>query len=474
MNDIVPPSSFFDRTVQNLWNAWRDIAARSRSSIVHTRPDLPDDDIQRLRRHIAECLENRGGEVSARARAAELGRCFLALSSTGRKRFLEILAQDLSTDRRRIDAAIEAYQKADNPTAATEAEIALRDVLMSPRLRLLKQLTALPDGFKFLVDLRAELLSHLPANRSLIALDKDLQTLFSSWFDIGLLDLKRITWDAPASLLEKLIAYEAVHEIRSWDDLKNRLEPDRRCYAFFHPRMPNEPLIFVEVALVSGMAGNIQRLLDEKAPREDPRAADSAIFYSISNTQKGLRGISFGNFLIKQVVDDLSREMPRLKTFATLSPIPGFRRWLEHRLADGDPNLLMPAERAELRAIDSSRGAKGGLKALLANPDWHKDQVIAEALEAPLCRLAARYLVREKEGSGKPLDPVARFHLANGARVERINWLADTSPKGMRQSAGLMVNYLYKLSEIEDNHEAYSAQGKVAISSSVKSLLGRS
>ena len=473
MNQVVP-SSFFDRTVLNLRNAWRDIAARGRSSsIAQTRPDLPDDDIQRLRKHVVECLENRGGEVSARARAAELGRCYLALSPAGRKRFLQVLAQEFSTDRSRIDTAIRTYQAAEDTAAAIDAEIALRDALVSPRLRLLMQLTALPDGFKFLVDLRAELLSHIASDRSLIALDKDLQTLFASWFDIGLLDLKRITWDAPASLLEKLIAYEAVHEIRSWGDLKNRLDSDRRCYAFFHPRIPNEPLIFVEVALVEGMSGNIQRLLDETAPRDDPQSADSAIFYSISNTQRGLRGISFGNFLIKQVADDLSRDLPGLKTFATLSPIPGFRKWLERKLADGEPNLLTTAERSRLKGLDPSRGAKGGLKALLARPDWHESPEIAEVLEPALRRLAARYLVREKV-AGKPLDPVARFHLANGARVERINWLADTSPKGLRQSAGLMVNYLYKLNEIEDNHEAFSGQGKIAMSSSVKALLGRS
>jgi malonyl-CoA decarboxylase len=235
--------------------------------------------------------------------------------------------------------------------------------------------------------------------------------------------------------------------------------------------MPLEPLIFVEVALVKGMTGTIQRLLDETAPSENLGNVDTAIFYSISNTQKGLRGISFGNFLIKQVVDDLAKDLPRLKTFATLSPMPGFRAWLEGKLAAGEPNLLTSAERRKLKTVAPIKSAKGGLKSLLQREDWHADPAVAGVLEQPLTRLAARYLVAEKS-DGAPIDPVARFHLANGARIERINWLADTSAKGLQQSAGLMVNYLYALGEIEDNHEAFSGHGKIATSAAVRSLLG--
>jgi malonyl-CoA decarboxylase len=281
--------------------------------------------------------------------------------------------------------------------------------------------------------------------------------LFTSWFDIGLLTLERIDWGSPAALLEKLIAYEAVHEIQSWTDLKNRLDSDRRCYAFFHPRMPGEPLIFVEVALVAGMADNIQKLLDERAPHVDPATADAAIFYSISNTQTGLRGISFGNFLIKRVVDSLSHELPNLKSFATLSPIPGFRAWLDRQLADGESALLTPAKKSDLQAV-------------LADPAWAQEEAIAGALAPTMRRLCAYYLLQEKS-NGQPLDPVARFHLANGARVERLNWLADSSPKGLQESAGLMVNYLYRLVDIETNHEAYVAEGRIAAAPAVKSLL---
>jgi malonyl-CoA decarboxylase len=469
----VPPvsPSFFDRAVGNLRVAWREIAARvAGPAAVAPAPDLPEDDARRLVQRIEECLANRGGEVTARARAAEIGRAYLALSPTGRRRFLNLLADNFGPDRERIDAAIAAYQSATDRSAVSAAVVDLREASVPPRVRLLTQLTSLPDGFKFLVDLRAELLKHLAGDKTLAGLDRDLQTLFTAWFDIGLLTLERITWDSPAALLEKLIAYEAVHEIRSWTDLKNRLDADRRCYAFFHPRMPGEPLIFVEVALVAGMADNIQKLLDESAPHVDPQTADAAIFYSISNTQTGLRGISFGNFLIKRVVDDLSHELPKIKTFATLSPIPGFRAWLDRNLAEGDGALLTAPELARLAQVPLVAVHRHGLRSLLGDLAWPQDTATAEALAPILRRLCARYLLQEKS-NGKPLDSVARFHLANGARIERLNWLADTSAKGLQESAGLMVNYLYRLAEIETNHEAYVAEARIAAASAVKALL---
>jgi malonyl-CoA decarboxylase len=294
--------------------------------------------------------------------------------------------------------------------------------------------------------------------------------LLSTWFDIGFLDLRRITWGAPAALLEKLINYEAVHEIRSWEDMKNRLDSDRRCFAFFHPRMPDEPLIFVEVALVDGMADNVAVLLDEAAPLVDPaHNANTAIFYSISNAQRGLAGISFGGFLIKRVADLLASELPGLKTFATLSPIPGFRRWLDAKLDAGEP-LLLPAEARKLAEATKIGNDTESLRSVL-NADWAGEPALAEALQPPLVRLCARYLVNEKGRGDRALDPVAHFHLTNGARVERINWLGDTGERGMRASAGLMVNYLYELGRIEENHERYTGEGGVTASSAVTRLL---
>jgi malonyl-CoA decarboxylase len=271
-------------------------------------------------------------------------------------------------------------------------------------------------------------------------------------------------------LLEKLMVYEAVHEIRGWSDLKNRLEADRRCFAYFHPRMPDEPLIFVEIALVQGMADNVQSLLDETAPVGDPLDADTAIFYSISNCQRGLSGISFGDFLIKRVVDRLAAELPHLSHYATLSPMPGFRAWLEQRSIQEGEELLTQIERRAIEALPSAP-TDHLLTNLLARPHWYEDLAVSQAIKAPMLRLAARYIINEKTPRGRALDGVAHFHLSNGARLERINWLGDLSPKGLQQSAGLMINYLYQLDDIEENHEAYSGEGRVTASQSVLRLL---
>jgi malonyl-CoA decarboxylase len=450
-------SSFFDgvldRTLGNLRAAWRDIAESARVYIGSgPRPDLPDNDADRLRAQMRACLEGKGGQVSARARAAELGRTYLALSTMGRERFLRLLAEEFDVDRAAVDEACARLSRAHKESDRREAEQTLRQALEPPHTRLLAQFNVLPEGVKFLVDLRAELMSLGKRDTTFAALEQDLRNLLASWFDIGFLELQRITWESPAALLEKLIAYEAVHTIQSWTDLKNRLEADRRCFAFFHPRMPHEPLIFVEVALVSGMAADVQKLLDEHAPLTDPGSADTAIFYSISNCQKGLAGISFGNFLIKRVADQLAGELPNLRNFATLSPIPGFRKWLDGRLAEGaDPRL----------------------GEIVNTPGWHLDPALAKEAREPLSRLCAKYLVVEKGRRGRAIDPVAHFHLSNGARVERLNWLGDTSPKGLQQSAGMMVNYLYKLGDIEANHEAYTGEGRVAASPALRNLAAK-
>jgi malonyl-CoA decarboxylase len=466
--------SILDRALGNLRNAWQTIAGSEYGAAeASLRPDLPKEDMERLRQQMNACLERRGGEVSARARAAALGRAYLALDATGRERFLRLLAEDYDVDHPGVDAAIGAVRRADGDGARRAAERALREILEPPRVKLLTQFNDLPDGVKFLVDMRAELLSLAKKDPVFKALEYDLKALLAGWFDVGFLSLSRITWDSsPAALLEKLIAYEAVHAIRSWDDLKNRLASDRRCFAYFHPRMPDEPLIFVEVALVDGMAGNVQDLLDESAPLLDPGRADTAIFYSISNAQRGLAGISFGNFLIKRVVDSLRKELPAVKTFATLSPIPGFRRWLDGAITNGVSGFLLPAERKLLKTLDGgSGGAKGALKDLLASETWHQDQRIEDILRPLLMRLCAQYLVTEKRpGAVTPLDPVAHFHLSNGARMERLNWMGDRSEKGLGHAAGMMINYLYDLGKIDANHETYTATGKVAVSTTIKAL----
>jgi len=310
--------------------------------------------------------------------------------------------------------------------------------------RLFRRLNAQTEGLHFLVGLRADMLRWRNQIAGLTALERELVVLLSSWFDVGMLELKPITWDSPASLLEKLIQYEAVHEIRSWDELRHRVAKHRRCYAFFHPRMADIPLIFVEVAFASHMADNIQALLDPGAPPEDLNKARWAIFYSISNTQAGLRGISFGNFLLKRVIDELLREFPRLKSFATLSPIPGFVDWLSKQDGTALQQLLHD------RSVDAdvADSAQAGAR-------WVAQLKKAVAGEAPDViqraglKLAIEYLKTLK--NGHPIDPVARFHLGNGARIERVNWAADRSPKGLEQSCGIMANYLYDLDQLDDN-----------------------
>jgi len=430
---------------------------------------LTDAGLNGMREAIDACLEGRGGEVSARARAAELGRQYMTLDGDGRARFLGLLASDYGVDHTRLDRAIEGYQAAADDTARQSAERELRRALVARRVELLTQFNALPEGVKFLVDMRADLLPLARRDHDLKALDNDLRELLTSWFDIGFLDLSRITWNAPAALLEKLIAYEAVHEIRSWTDMKNRLDSDRRCFGFFHPRMPDEPLIFVEVALVKGMADKVGVLLDEDAPEQDLAGVDSAIFYSISNAQAGLAGVSFGNFLIKRVVAELQRELPHLKTFATLSPIPGFRGWLDNNLDQAAMAWCTPSDAKWLASTSGQEDAAAGLSALLARPGWAKNIAVSDGLKPILTRACAAYLLHERRGA-QAADRVEHFHLSNGARLERINWLGNPSEDGLAQSAGLMVNYLYRLQDIEKNHESYTVKGKIAASGAVQRL----
>jgi len=418
-----------------------------------------------------DCLSTRGGEVSARQRAAILGELYLTLNETGRRNFLETLVDSFCVDRQQVKTTARKLLETADDKSFQQTATQMREALVSPQQRLLRQFNALPEGIKFLVDLRADLLVFRASQPKFFTLDRDLKELLVSWFDVGFLSIERITWQSPAALLEKLMGYEAVHAISSWTDLHNRLESDRRCYAFFHPGMSEEPLIFIEVALVAGLATSIQDLLDESAPLTAPEEADTAIFYSISNTQQGLQGISFGPFLIKQVVTSLRQQLPKLKTFSTLSPLPGFRRWLKayfEAAMDGDEQG--PVEQALIEAAKLLKVAAEP-DAVFNTPQWWENQQVADTLKEPLLSLCARYLNEPREKDQAPLDPVARFHLGNGARIERINWLGDISEKGMQESCGLMVNYLYQLKDIEKKIEAYATSKEIAVSSRVRNLL---
>jgi malonyl-CoA decarboxylase len=449
---------------------WQRLAARVGASHPGTASDL---DTVRLHGELhelfEECRVQRGGEVSARQRAARIAQIYRASSRPQRAAILAQIAREFAPEPQELKLAISDLQFAASDSELSRAEARLRRALDAPRARFLAQFNLLADGVKFLVDLRADVLDFLPDRPELEALAVELEGLLASWFDPGFLELRRITWQSPALVLEKLMNYEAVHPIESWSDMRNRLDTDRRCYAFFHPRLIDEPLIFVEIALLRGMPESVQGLLDVAAPVQDPAAADTAIFYSISNTQRGLRGISLGNLLLKRVIEALRRDLPRLSVFATFSPIPGFRKWLERALADGEA-LLEPGEASRIEAALGASPPSNPLAAALARPDWPEDARLAEALRAPLERLCARYLVREKAGS-QPLDPVAAFHLHNGARIERLFWLADTSERGLRQSCGMMASYRYELDEVDENHERFVASGHIAASRRVQRLL---
>jgi malonyl-CoA decarboxylase len=460
MSDIAIEAGLMNRAMQRVASLWRDLA-----SVVHRSPQAPNDFAEEFR----ECLQARGGEVSARNRAASLAERYRGLDEAGKLDFLRALAS-FDSNAAAVTSAIEKLSTATDAALRAIALAGLRRALEPPRLKLLTAFAAIPDGVKFLVEMRAELLRLKDDEPPLQALETDLKGLLASWFDVGFLELRAIDWKSPAALLEKLVQYEAVHRIRTWRDLRNRLDSDRRCYAFFHPRMPDEPLIFVEVALERGMAASVQKLLDEKAPLQDAGQADTAVFYSINNCQRGLDGISFGNFLIKRVVELLAAEFPKLKTFCTLSPMPGFRAWLDKSLANKTA-LLTAEEEAALTAANG--GAALDCARALADRAWLKQEALSRALGPMLIRLGAQYLLKEAPAgrAGRALDPVAHFHLSNGARVERLNWRADVSENGLRQSCGLMVNYLYDPASIENNHEAYVGDGQRAASGGLKRLV---
>ena len=422
---------------------------------------------RRILRELQHVLDPSVSEVEGGRRAAAFAQWYAGATPEQRSECWVLMSEHFAPDVAAIESAHAAYEAVRGTDDEARAEVQLRRAFTAPRTRLLQRFSAYSGGVHFLVDLRAELLPHLKKDKRLIALDGELQELFSTWFDVGFLELRRISWDSPASLIEKLIRYEAVHDIRSWQDAKNRLDEDRRCYSFFHPRMPGEPLIFVEVALLREMAGGIVPLLDEEAAPADLDKASCAIFYSISNTQSGLKGVSFGDELIKRVVEVLQGEFPRLKLFATLSPIPGFRAWLAKNL-DARLQAMPGRARAELaRELDVADLAPADLSAALEGvAQWPEKSARARWLLAA----GAHYLARASTEGGRPLDAVARFHLGNGARIERINWLGDPSPKGLRQSHGLMVNYLYDLKRL-DRHRRELAQGTVPVAGAVQSLL---
>ena len=440
-------TSFFGELLQT-------ISDRGRALLDLTRERRSDGPTQsETFVELCEELLSGRGEASGVALARDILSRYSELTIGPRIAFFEALAQRFGPDQAQLDAAVEAWRA--SPSEETAAELHLASE--PRRLELFRRLNLAPNGTAALVRMREQLIDAMDRRSDLGGVDAAFVHLFASWFNRGFLVLRHVDWSSPAAVLEKVIKYEAVHEISDWDDLRRRIDPpDRRCFAFFHPALVDEPLIFVEVALTRDIPGAIEPILATKRQPVDPMRATTAAFYSISNCQRGLAGVSFGNFLIKQVVEEVSRDMPRLTNFVTLSPAPNFAEWLRRERVAESSVALTEQDKAALAPLD--------------RPDWWQDEDTAESLRDPVLRAAAWYFLHARNRRGTPVDSVARFHLGNGARLERLNWLADRSEKGIDQSVGLMVNYLYDLGDIEKNHEAYATQRTVVAASAVTRL----
>jgi malonyl-CoA decarboxylase len=402
---------------------------------------------------LCEDLLSRRGEASGVALAREILALYARLTTGPRIAFFEALATRFGPSRQRLDAAIDEWRREPNDDSIAELHAAAE----SRRQELFRRINLAPGGTVGLVGMREHLLEAMAHRDDLAAVDADFVHLFSSWFNRGFLVLRRIDWATPAIILEKIIRYEAVHRIRGWDDLRRRIDPaDRRCYAFFHPALVDDPLIFVEVALTREIPTAIAPILTSQREVVHPDKANTAVFYSISNCQRGLTGVTFGHFLIKQVAEEISREIPNISTFVTLSPVPGFVDWLARERTREESTVLNPRDRAVLAHLDTQ--------------GWWQLASTREQVRDALVRAAAWYFLHAKTKNGTPRDPVARFHLGNGARLEQIDWLADTSTKALGQSHGLMVNYLYDLKNIEKNHEAYAENRTIVVSNAVRRL----
>jgi malonyl-CoA decarboxylase len=419
-------------------------------ALLGTRGDNLDVDLVAL----GDILLSRRGEASGVAIAERLLGKYLAASEETRTSFHLALARRFGTDLEELKHAAQAFLS----EATDENAQALHAAAEPKRQELFRRVNLAEGGTAMLVRMRAELMGHQRKYDELKVVDTDLFHLFHSWFNRGFLIVRPIDWTTPANILEKIIQYEAVHEIEGWEELRRRTEPsDRRCFAFFHPALVDDPLIFVEVALTRAIPSSISNLLAADRERVPVEEADTAVFYSISNCQVGLRGISFGNFLIKQVAEELQRELPKVTRFVTLSPVPGFSRWLDTERQSNDSGSPIVRHRETLKLLDDDA--------------WFEDAGKIGLLRGPLLSAAARYFLRANGSDGRPLDPVARFHLGNGARLERLNMAGDLSPNGIKQSKGLMVNYLYDLSTVDRNHEVFSEKGEVIASSNIRRAL---
>ena len=433
----------FNNFLHSIADAGKDLLRAHIRSARGKRKSLPN---------LCDELLSTKGEASGIAFARDVVDQYHRLNDRERIEFFEQLNDALGVNHDAVLQAASAYCESQDP-------LTLRQLTMQiepRRQELFRRINTAPGGTETIIQMRHDLLQLLKSHPHLEAIDFDLQHLLASWFNRGFLELRQIDWESPAVVLEKLIQYESVHEIKGWGDLRGRLAVDRRCFAFFHPTLPNEPLIFVEVALVKGLADSINPIIDANRTIRNPQKADTAVFYSINNCLPGLMGVSFGNLLIKQVVQHLFQEFPGLKYFSTLSPIPRFQRWLQSSIDDLSQFGISPKDH-ELLLKTQTEG-------------WFEDETILQSLEPVLLKLCAYYLAYARKGD-EPLDPVARFHLRNGAKLERINWLGDRSANGIGQSAGMLANYVYDPDTIVQNHERYVIDHEFAIAKSIIDLV---
>lgn len=439
-------------TMKNTGSYLERVVAKGRNFATRKINDIRQDkgagSLSDLKAKCASLLSARG-QASGIHVAGEILEIYVGSTQADKLAFFQFLLTEFGRNKDDLVTACLAYgQRPDHGNLK-----ALTAVMEPRRQELFKRINMAPRGTFALVQMRADLLSFLKEYPELKPVDIDFLLLFKTWFNRGFLTMEPITWKSPAVVLERLIANEAVHEITSWDDLKGRLDPpDRLCFGFFHPNLANTPLIFVEVALCEDIPGSIQDILSPKREVLKPGKAKVAKFYSINNCLAGLKGIYFGNFLIKQVVASLQVSNPKLRHFVTLSPIPGLKKWLGSQLR---------SERFNIEENDLAR---------LEIPDWVQDEDFVNKMKKPLRAAALAYLNDRQPGSHRLHDSVARFHLGNGARIENVHWLADTSKRGLGNSYGVMVNYLYVLDQIEDNHEAFAVRHEVALSADMKSL----
>ena len=431
--ELEPDSHGISGLLYSVINAGRDILARRRKSTTES----PSSDL------IDKCkqLLHHRGEASGLALACEVIDEYRLLDEPNKLLFFEALSSQFSVDAEAVIAAAQQYQASTTSEHLSE----LSKAIEAPRLKLFRRMNMAPDATPTLVKMRGDLLRLCKAHPHLRVVESDLKQLFISWFNRGFLQLRVIDWHSPAAVLERIIRYESVHAITGWNDLRSRLSENRMCFAFFHPTMPDDPLVFVEVAITAGTPAAIAPIIEKTNEPDDVTDLDTAVFYSISNCHPGLAGVSFGNFLIKQVVKEVGKRYPSIKRFITLSPVPGFAKWLAAEKGE--------AAVEELRLLAVAEGRK--------THDRRWESAVA---------LCAHYLVNARKNN-LAADPVARFHLGNGASLNAINWAADLSERGLKQSAGIMVNYLYDLDSIEENHDAYFDEGRVARSKAVNRLL---